>query len=226
MLSHHPCHFAGAVEATGANGQRDAFGHARRRALGLGILAARHREAPLMLLRGEAAPTRLSPWQMQDSDLTLLPSWAAPQQPTPGYLPLLWAETIESQDDIIPADDVAAAERLCLSGGVLFRFASLQACVAASLSLAAASRARRQEVRLCIDVERPESGRLETALLPRLRPATPPGQVFATEAAAAEIALGRVSPIDPRAVGRVRSSKRMNRIAMWNITGLAEAARA
>jgi hypothetical protein len=211
MLARHACHLAGADDTAGS---ADAGRHAQRHAIGLGMLAARDREAALLLLNGQDAPVPVSPWQ------------AAGKLPTADRAPLLWAETIDAQDDAALASDIVAPEHITIAGGVLFRFANLHACLAAAVALAATTRARQQNIRLSMDVEKPEAGRLENALLPKLRPVTPPGHIFATEAAAAEIALAGVASFDPRAVGRVRSSKRMNRIAMWSLTEVAEAARA
>jgi CRP-like cAMP-binding protein len=168
--------------------------HAWRHALGLALLHADEHEAPLPALDDSEASRHA--W----------PGWAAPDSLAEGQTVLLWAEGAA-----VPAHAMAAApEAAEAAGGTLLRFARLSDAVAVAEGLAVLA------LRLCLDVENLTNRTLDAARLARLQPAIRAGAVFATDTAAAELAL-LGAPLRLTCVGRMRSQRKLNRTQLWAV---------
>jgi hypothetical protein len=66
-----------------------------------------------------------------------------------------------------------------------------------------------------LDIE-PDATPLAEARLSQIQPAIPEAGVFATDAAAAELALQRRPDLRLQSIGLVRSRRRMNRMRLWS----------
>jgi hypothetical protein len=216
LIAERPCHVAdprsGPVTA-------ERMRHTWRRALGLGLLAALLRETQVMLAPSLFALSGGTLLQSAGLGIAAgLPQWAASDDLTAGYSALLWADALADRElpTLAPfAKPTAGAE---FQGGTLLSFALLSDAVRVALDLRTASLHLGRGLKLCLDVEPLGTSALADAQLPKLRPATPPNEVYATEAAAAEMTLLRPALVDLRPVGRVRSDKRLNRIPLWAVT--------
>jgi CRP-like cAMP-binding protein len=190
-----------------------------RQALGLGTLSAAAYEAPLILAGSLDAADTLAVAPAGET-LSHRPAWATDELPDPEVAPLLW---IESLDDGQGSDGMfAALEEAEFPGAKLFRFASMSAALKIAVEIR--DRARRHgqgtRIRICLALERIRASGIGSALISRLRPATAPNEICATESAAAELALLQSMTAELRPVGRVRSDKRFSRIPIWLVDAL------
>jgi hypothetical protein len=186
-----PCHIADA-ESGSLTGLRHL--HARRLALGLALLAASERETSVVCAGEES-------W----------PDWATGNAPAVGQLMLLWVSGAH-----VPFD-IAVLERHATEDGAILRFARPEEALRTALDL---RNHLPQAARLCLDVE-PEGTPLPQSRLCRIQPAAPEVGLFATDAAAAEIALLRRPDLRLQSVGLTRSRRRMNRLRLWAIQNAA-----
>jgi CRP-like cAMP-binding protein len=163
--------------------------HARRLALGLALLCAAERETSVRCA-GETG------W----------PAWGAPACLAEGQRVVLWVSGAS-----VPAS-VTAQEVHTGEDGAVLRFATpgeaLAAARALSRQLSLAS--------LCLDVE-PAVTPLAESRLAQIQPALTEAGVFATDAAAAELALLLRPDLRLQSIGRIRSRRRMNRLRLWAV---------
>ncbi len=205
VLSRGVCHLADTAGGDASFTQRE---NAWRRAAGLGHLAAAERGYELRLLTalGDIADD--------------LPHWAAPDALAEGQAAVLWVQAEDRAAQL--AQSVAGAERVVSANAATLRFSAISDALAAANALRDQAHGAGLAVRLCLDVENLSNTPLEAALLTRLQPLIRPGEIFASEAAAAELSLLRRTDMRLIAVGLVRSQRRLNRMPAWVIK--AEAA--
>jgi CRP-like cAMP-binding protein len=175
---------------------------ARRLALGLALLQAASTGARVTLVPEPAG----------------MPDWAAPDMPADGQAAILWVQAANEAGMEELSTGLAAAE-FCVDGSAtMLRFAKV------SQALAAARMVRRGEggihIRMCMDMEALGDGRLGEARLARMQMLSRPGEIFATGAAAAELALLRRPDLRLVAVGRVRNQRRLDRLRAWAVRDL------
>jgi CRP-like cAMP-binding protein len=186
LIGRVPCHLANPL--AGPTTQARLL-HARRLALGLALLCAAEREAPV-ICGGENA------W----------PDWAAADTPAGGQVALLFVAGAP-----VP-QTVAAQERHETETGIVLRFAAPGPALRVALAL---NHRWPQAARCCLDIE-PDATPLAEARLSQIQPAIPEAGVFATDAAAAELALQRRPDLRLQSIGLVRSRRRMNRMRLWS----------
>jgi CRP-like cAMP-binding protein len=163
--------------------------HARRLALGLALLCAAERETSVSCA-GETG------W----------PHWGAADGMAEGQQIVLWVAGAGVPASL-PAQELYAAE-----DGAVLRFAMPGEALAAALALSH----QLSPGSLCLDIE-PASTPLPQSRLAQIQPALTEAGVFATDAAAAELALLRRPDLRLQSIGRIRSRRRMNRLRLWAV---------
>jgi CRP-like cAMP-binding protein len=184
ILARRECHVAQSASARVSPAD---IVHARRRALGLGLLAA----------------------EAQGADVMVVPEgvWPEGDVLAPGQSAVLW---VQAADDASLAG-LAGSDHLLAGNTIIVVRRSLDA------ALAYASGLRGRPLRMCLDVENLSGVAPVDIALARMQPLTRPGDVFATEAAAAELALLRRPDLRLIAVGRLRAQRRMEGVRGWAV---------
>jgi len=161
-----------------------------RLALGLAVLCAAEREAPIRCVSETA-------W----------PDWAAEAAVAEEQQMLLWV-TGASVPSVAAAQEMHAGE-----DGAVLRFATPRDALLAAQALV---RQLPPSCRFCLDIE-PAPASLPESRLAQVQPALTEAGLFATDAAAAELALLRRPDLRLQPIGRIRSRRRMNRLRLWAV---------
>jgi len=187
LMGSAPCHVADGRPGPLSEARRL---HARRLALGLAVLCAAEREAPIRCVSETA-------W----------PDWAAEAAVAEEQQMLLWV-TGASVPSVAAAQEMHAGE-----DGAVLRFATPRDALLAAQALV---RQLPPSCRFCLDIE-PAPASLPESRLAQVQPALTEAGLFATDAAAAELALLRRPDLRLQPIGRIRSRRRMNRLRLWAV---------
>ena len=200
VLSRGACHLA---DTAGGNASYTLRENAWRRAAGLGLLAAAERGHEMSLL-------------LPSGDITDdFPPWAAPDTLADGQAAILWVQAEDHAAQL--AHCVAGADQVVSGNAVTMRFPAISEALAAANTMRDQASRAGLAVRLCLDVENLSNTPLEAALLARLQPSIRSGEIFVSEAAAAELSLLHRTDMRLMAVGLARSQRRLNRMPAWVI---------
>jgi hypothetical protein len=134
------------------------------------------------------------------------PAWGAPACLAEGQRVVLWVSGA-SVPALVTAQEMHTGE-----DGAVLRFATPGEALAAARALGR----QLSLASLCLDVE-PAVTPLAESRLAQIQPALTEAGVFATDAAAAELALLRRPDLRLQSIGRIRSRRRMNRLRLWAV---------